>query len=872
MKPRAPKVARLILKLFLNKERNRHRLDEYEEVFEYMLSESGYNKAALWYWMQTLRSLPKLIINSIYWGGEMLKNYLLIGLRNIRKNKIYSAINIIGLALGISCSLLIFMYVTEELSFDNYHKDGDRVFRVYEEISSPTATKTYAPIAWPVAPTLLKDYPQVEYAARIYTYLSTRLVKNKNRVFYEPNFIYGEKDIFKILTYNFIQGNPDNALARKNTVVLTESIANKYFANENPVGKILIINETDYEVTGVIENLPYNTHLKFEMIASLNTIEDEGWWSNWFGTECYTYIKLSPNIDADEFESQMSTFADNYIDKSWRQRGKFHRFYLQNVSDIHLKSDTSFEMEPPGNIFTIILFAVIGIFVLLIASLNYMNLSTAKSLHRAKEVGLRKVVGGNKKQIAIQFYCESILFTLFSIVTASIITLILFPYFNELSGTFFNYKDFFRLEILAGLLLIGLIVGLGAGSSPALFLSSFKPVTVLGGSFKKGKKGSSMRKTMVIFQFAISMVLIIGTLVIYRQISFMQNEKLGFSKEQKLIIPAQGGASIRENSEQIKDILARNPNIQSATASSAVPGDIFSSFNVKAITQDFQFDDGVYHLFIDPDFFPSYNIELLAGRNYIKGNSADMSDWSKHTNFIINEAAAKAFGFVDPQNALGQQITSGLGNISGEVIGVTANFHYEGLQSAVEPLVISWFPARFRCMTLSINTKDMPNTIEYAKERWSELFPNSLMEYNFLDEEYDALYRSEEQTAKIATSFTFIGLLIACLGLLGLVSFIVEQRRKEIGIRKVLGSSTQNVFYLLIKEFIKWIVISNIIAWPVAYLLMNSWLQDFAYRIDIGIDVFIYAGLSSIILMLVTVCYQSIKAALANPIDSIKYE
>ena len=837
-----------------------------------MAYDSGIAKANRWYRFQVIKSAPSLFYNNIISGGEMLKNYLLIALRTMKKSKYYSGINIVGLALGIACSLLIYMYVAEELSFDNYHADVKQVYRVYEEISSPTAVKTYASVAFPVAPTLLKDYPQVEYAARLYTHISTRLIKYNDKTFYEPKFIYGEEDIFKILSFKFIQGHPDNALTRQNTIVITKSIANKYFGNINPVGKILQSNGTNFEVTGVIEDLPYNTHLKFDLIASLKTLEDENWWSNWFGTETYTYIRLSPNVDGAAFGEQMKTFADNYIDESVRQRGKFHRFYLQHVSDIHLESNLAGELEPPGNFYTIILFSAIGLFVLIIAGLNYMNLSTAKSLNRAKEVGLRKVVGGNRKQIAVQFYTESILMSLIALITAFLITLFILPYFNDLSGTAFSESALFRPGILVGLLAIGLIVGLGAGSYPAAFLSSFSPITTLGGSFKKSKRGSFIRKTMVIFQFAISLLLIIGTIVIHRQINFMQNQSLGFNKNQKVVIPVEGGASITSNYEQVKELLEANPNIVSVTASSKVPGVGFYSWNLKTLDSEHEFEKGTNHLFVDPDFFNTYQIEMKAGRDFNKQNPVDKSDWEKRTNFIINDAAAKVLGFANPSDAIGLQIQSGLGAIKGEVIGVTKNFHYAGLQTTVEPLVMSWFPKRFSYITMNITTNNIDETIKYAKEKWSELFPGSLMEYKFLDEEFNALYNSEKQTASIANAFTFIGLFIACLGLLGLVSFMVEQRKKEVGIRKVLGSSVPGVLILLIKEFLKWIVVSNIIAWPVAYLLMNSWLQDFAYRIEIGIDVFIYAGLISIVLMLLTVFYQSIKAALANPIDSIKYE
>jgi len=639
-----PRIAEYILSLLLS-DRELYRLGDYEEIFQHIAENESKMKAYQWYWSHTILSIPELIKNKIYWSITMFDNYLKIAIRNLKKQKGYSFINITGLAIGIASCLIIFIYVNEELNYDTYHVDNDRIYRVVEEIESKTAQRNFAPIAWPVAPALVEKYPQIENAARIYTFVSTRLVKYEDKIFYEDKFIFAENDIFKVLTFPFLIGNSESALEKPSTIVITERIANKYFPKENPVGKSIHINNRDYEITGVMQNFPRNTHLKFDFIASMKTIEDEGWMSNWWGTECYTYIKLRPNVDQELFKSQMINIANDYIGEQIKAREKFYRFPLQPVSDIHLYSNLRYEIESPGSITSIIILSIIGSMILIIAALNFMNLATARSVHRAKEVGLRKVIGGLRIQVITQFIGESVFITFISIVLALVLVAVSLPYFNELADTSFNLSNLVQPVVLIGLILIIVIVGIGAGTYPALFLSAFKPISTLKGSFKSSSRGTQIRKILVIGQFAISIILIISTIIIYQQIDFMRNQHLGFDKEQKLVIPIRGGASIRENYEFAKNELSKYPTITGATASSTVPGRGVSNYGNSLVGKDDDKSQSMFHMYFDSDFISNYNIEMVAGRPFKREIIRVVTNKNAPScGFLINEAAAKPLG------------------------------------------------------------------------------------------------------------------------------------------------------------------------------------------------------------------------------------
>lgn len=803
----------------------------------------------------------------------MFKNYAKITFRNFKRDKEYFFINVFGLALSIACFLLIILYINQELSYDKYHADNDRIFMISEQIKSSSDLQNFAKVGWPVAPALKDNFPQVEYTARVYTINKQVQIQNEDKMFYEPDFIYAENDLFNILSFDVLRGNPQKLLTQPNTIVLTDKKAKKYFGNKNPVGKNLKVDNADYIVTGVIKSLPPNTHLKFGFVASLKTIENPDWFSNWFGTECYTYIKIKNGVNMQQFQVQMTGIAHKYVDEQLKNFDEIYRYQMVPVSEIHWQTQYNDEPEAPGNFNNILLFGGIGIFILLIASINYTNLSTAQSMIRAKEVGLRKVIGAAKKQLILQFTGESLILVFIASLIGIVIVISVIPYFNHFTQTTLLQSGLLHPHIIFFLLILILVVGTLAGIYPALVISGFQPITVLHGKFYTGIKGKNLRRILVVFQFALAVLLIVGTIIISDQIGYMKNQDLGFEKSQKLVIPAIGGARLTEKYDAVKESMINIPGVQATTISSAIPGGYIDGYNIVLEGHKDEVNRNWDHLFIDPDFIPVYGLKLLAGRNFDYNISSDQgSFYKKETEFIINESAMKNCGWKSPQDALGAYLITGEGGRKGKIIGVIKNFHYEGLQNRIEPVVLEWLPQQFKMMTLNISTADISNTLHAVKEKWKQFFPNSLMKSFFLDSNFDRQYSKVEQTAKLTNLFTLIGIVIACFGLLGLISFIAGQKTKEIGIRKTLGASTANILKILLGEIFQWIIIGNCIGLPFAYLIMNRWLQNFAYHIEPSMWIFTLALGITLIIALSTVSFKSIQAALTNPVNSLRYE
>ena len=807
------------------------------------------------------------------WMPELLFNYAKIAFRNLKKHITYSFINIFSLALSIAVFLLILLYINQELSYDRYHTDNDRIFMVSEQIKTSSDLLSFAPIGWPVAPALKDNFPQVKYTARVFKVNAKVQIQHKNKIFYESGFIYAENDLFNILTFDVLRGNIKNLLAAPNTIVITDKESQRYFGNENPVGKILKVDNTNFTITGVIKSLPPNTHLKFNFVASLKTIENPDWFSNWFGTECYTYIKLNKGVNVHQFEQQITDIAHKYVGKQLKSFDSIYRYHLIPISKVHWLTKYQLEPEPPGNFNNILLFGSIAIFILLIASINYMNLSTAQSMIRAKEVGLRKVAGAGKNQLVFQFLGESLIVTVFASLIGIIIVLLITPYLNHFTQTAFLESDLFHPRIVSLLIATILIVGLGAGMYPALVIVAFKPITILHGKFYRSTKGKSLRKILVVFQFALTVLMIVGTIVISKQINFMKNQDLGFEKSKKLVIPALGGADLTKNYRDIRNAMLNIPGINTISLSSSVPGTPPESYNIVLAGHRDNVNLAMDHIFIDPGFVPAYNLKILAGRNFNYNMKSDeASGKEEETVFLINESAMKRCGWNNPGEALGAYLITGAGGRKGKIIGVVKNFHYEGLQNKIKPVVFEWLTYKFKMITLNISVADISNTMGLIKNKWKQFFPNSLMNSFFLDSEFDRQYTKVEQTAKLTGMFTIIGIIIACAGLLGLVSFIVEQRTKEIGIRKTLGASSTNILKMLTSEFIRWIIIGNLIGLPAAYFIMTRWLQNFAYRIELTPVIFIIAFSISIVFAFTTILYKTFRASIENPIKSLRYE
>ncbi len=793
----------------------------------------------------------------------MIRNYLKMAFRNARTHKIYSLINIIGLSVGLACCILAFMHVHREMSYDRYHRDGDRIYRIAQNIRKEAAELDTARVAAPLIPAIRESFPEVESAARFQLATWESLVERGEIKYYEDWVMIAENDIFDVLTIPFIRGNPEKALDRPRTVVITEKVARKYFGREDPLGQALVLWGNQVEVTGVVAECPEDTHLKYDVIISLNGFERIWNLENWGWTGFYAYVKLKPRVDPENFEKKVSHIADVYAGDKLEEWGTTFTFYLQPIASIHLHSNLVSEIGIPGNPRDIATFSIIGFLILIISCINFINLGTARSDKRAREVGVRKVVGAHRGQLTRQFLLESVLTTAISLVLSLILVALALPYFNLLTGQRFEWPDLFRPGLLLILICFTLCVGLLAGSYPAFFLSRFKTANVLKGSRGHDPKGTLLRKTLVVSQFAITVILVIGTLSVYRQIDFMKNTYLGFDKHQKLIIPA----NLKERYESVKTEFARNPSITGATACWNVPGRLANLIEARLVGEVDEKTQAMNFYYVDSDFIPEYEIEMIAGRPFQRDVRTDVAD-----TFILNETAAKAFGFSSPGEAIGKRMYEGGSGGIGTIIGIVRDFHYKGLQTRVEPLVLQWRPDFFSTLSLTVSTENVPETISFVEKKWDELQLGGLFTYFFLDEDFDRHYRSEESLGRLYMTLTLLAVFISCLGLAGLSSFAAEQRTKEIGIRKIMGASMPNILVLLLREFFKWVLLANIIAWPAAYLIIDRWLQGFAYRTNIDIGIFGLSAASAFLIAFVTVSFQTVKAAIADPVGSLRYE
>lgn len=838
-------------------------LDDLDIEFSHRVSEKGKMSAGLWYGIHTVRAIPEFILQVIYWRFTMLFNYMKIAIRNLKKQKAFTLINVFGLAFGIACCLAIYMYINFEMSYDKYHHDLDRIYRIgARDISNPESQGS-ARTSGPPGQVLKDHYPQVEKVARLLP-VHDFVMKRGEKVFYESKRFYADTELFSILTIPFVNGDPSTALDRPATVVMTQSLANKYFGDEDPLGQTLQINQRDYEVTGVMGDPPANTHLKADCYISMKLIEDRYPFDAWLLGNLYTYVKLRPDADLVTLNQQMEQFIERYGDeeaKSFEEAD--YAFFLQPVSDIHLFSHMRGEPEPCTKPEYLLLFGIIGLFVLLIACVNFINLSTARATKRSREVGLRKVVGSRRGQLVAQFMTESILLTF----TAVVIGLLLFerslPIFRNLTQIPITADDLFSFEIMSLVLVLVGFIGFVAGLYPAFVLSSFRPVQTLKGIVTNKLRGSGLRKTLVVIQFTISIILIIGTLVVSQQLSFMKNRSLGFDLDQKLVIPLRGPIDISENYELIKASLEQISGIHGSTVSSIVPGQQEGRWYVEAVDEDVE-NQVLNFNYVDPDYLSEYKLNLTAGRFFDKTIRTDIG-----TSFIINMAAVRAFGWTSASEALDKRL---LLFQEGSIIGVVDDFHYKGLQSAIEPMAMMWDPQRFHSITLKIDTNSLENVMEQLRNTWQKFLPDHPFDYFFLDASFENQYHAEERIGKMLGGFTLLGVFIACLGLFGLTSFTAEQKTKEIGIRRTLGASVHSIMSLLTIGFLKWVLVANLIAWPIAYFSANQWLQNFAYRMDLKVSIFIMSAILALGIAMMTVSYQAAKAATKNPVDALKYE
>ena len=803
----------------------------------------------------------------------MLKNYLKITLRNISRNKMYSALNIVGLAIGLACCILILLYVHDELSYDRFHDNADSIYRVVPTVATSERTMYMAVNAHVQGPMLKNEFPEVLEYVRFSSYRE-RVIEYENISFSEERFLYADDSVFSVFSFDMILGNPKEALVNPNTIVITEEMAEKYFGTDDPMGKSLKINYNAlFTVTGVIKNIPSASHIKPDFLASFSSLGLEP--STNIAQDLlssmnyYTYILLQEGTDYIEMERKFTEGINRYVGAMLETLGGSMELGLQPLTKIYLHSEREMESEQMGDITYVWLFSGIGIFILLLACLNFMNLSTARSANRAKEVGLRKVVGAQKPQLVRQFLGESMILTFISFISAIVLVLISMPFFRNISGKDILINSMTNPTILAGFVGLFLIIGLIGGSYPAFFLSAFRPVEVIQGKLKRGAKSSVLRIVLVSFQFAVSIILIIGTFTVNTQLKFVRSKNLGYDKDHVIVMQMRS-TETQNKYEAIKEAIKRNPNVINVSASTTSPLGT-SDFSVHhAVGKPEDELNMLWAQMVDENYIDTYKMEIVQGRNFSKDFTSD-----KNEAIIINEAAVKKIGWQnDPINKQLERFTSPTTKQTYTVVGVVKDYHFQSLHQQIEPMMLYYTSpyGNFSRLSVRVRPENIQETITFLETTWTQFDTQYPFEYSFVDDQYDALYRTEVRLGKLFSYFTTLAILIGCLGLFGLTSFTTEQRTKEIGIRKVLGASIQGIIYMLVRDFTKWVFLAVVVAWPIGYYIMNKWLQNYVYKIDLNPWIFILSAVSALMIALCTVGFQSVRAANTNPVESLKYE
>lgn len=796
----------------------------------------------------------------------MISNYIKTAFRSLTKNKGFTAINVLGLSVGLATCLLIVFYVVDELSYDKYNIKADRIYRITEIAKLNGNEASYAGSEKPLMEAL-KSFPEIEKMARFIPtsslFLSSQKfhIRKENNNLQERNVVYTESGIFDIFTLPVISGHP--ALNEPHTAVITESTARKYFNKVDVAGQTLTINDTSqYTITAVIKDIPLQSHFNFDFFLSYSSIPEyrAGGWG--YGG-MHNYVLLKPGANIKKLESQMQAIAYKNYPASMHTNGNYLKYALTPLLDLHLRSNSQYELMEKGSIQYVYIFSLIAVFILLIACINFMNLSTARSSNRAKEVGVRKVLGSARKYLIAQFLTESILITLVSAIIAVGLASLLMPLFNQMAVKHLSFTMHSMTWLLPSLLIIVIVVGLLAGSYPAFFLSAFQPIEVLKGKLAAGFKGGFLRSFLVVFQFSISIFLIIGTLVIYNQLKYIHNKDLGFNRSQMLVI--KNVNVLGKQAKILKQDVKQMPGVLNATLSTYLPTG--EDRNITGLFPELPIDikkDVLSEFWpVDEDYMNTLSIKLISGRNFSNQMASDTAA------MIVNEAFVKRFGFKDALNKTVYRDSYGIQPY--HIIGVMKDFHFSSLKDEIKPVALVYNEDR-GSITVHVNTANLSALMTQIEKKWKTLSPNQQFNYSFMDADFDATYRAEQRIGTIFISFSTLAILIACLGLFGLAAYAAEQRNKEIGIRKVLGASVSVIVRMLSMDFIKLVFISILIASPLAWLVMNKWLQDFAYRQNIQWWILVIAGAVAVLIAFVTISFQSVKAALANPVKSLKSE
>ena len=786
----------------------------------------------------------------------MIRNYITSALRTIWSHRGYAAINILGLAIGIAACFLMVLFIKHELSYDRFHRHADRMYRLNLEISAGSSNYHLADTPGPVGPALKETFPEVEVAARIKAPGETLVAYGDER-FEEQRFYYAEPEVLDIFSMEVVRGDARSTLATPESVLLTESSARKIFGEVDPVGEILRINEKrQFRIGGVLRDPPPNTHFPYDFLGSFVSLKDQpGERLEEWGTvgQYYTYFLLAPGTSPTDFAAKLDGMREKHLPESFK-------FSLQPVTDIHLRSSLGNELQTNGDIRYIFLFAGIAVFILLLACINFMNLATARATTRMKEVGVRKVLGASRPQLAWQFLGESFVFSFTAVLLAVLLTDLFLPALNTITGRDLQFHlatEPTSLLMLAG---IGLVVAVVAGSYPAFVLSAFRPIGVL--KETRGlDRGALFRKGLVVFQFAVSSSLLIGTFIIYEQMTFLQNTKLGFDHDQILVIELRD-RELRSRYAVLKELLEQDANVLSVAGSSSVPGGGYSAYFARAEGMADDQPMVLPYFWVGDNFQETYGLELSEGRWPAPGLGDDSTRM-----VVVNETGVRQFGW---QDALGKRIE--VSDFTAIVTGVVRDFHFASLHETIQPVVLEPSDGSYSRVSVRLSPGDHVGMIERLEEAWSAFAPAYPFKYSFLDQDLDELYASEHRLSRASAYFSVLAVLIACLGLLGLAAFTAGRRTKEIGIRKVMGASVSAIMLLLSKEFVRLVLVGFLVAVPLAYLTMNKWLEDFAYHVEMSPNIFLISGIVALSIGLAAVAYQTIRAAVRNPVESLRYE
>jgi putative ABC transport system permease protein len=809
----------------------------------------------------------------------MVKNYLKIALRNLRKHKLYAAINVTGLAVGLACCTFIVLYVLDELSYDRFHEHAGRIVRIAEDRQEEDHLSRLATTYGPLAPALEEDLAGIEQAVRVLPY-PLLVSRDADASYQEDGVLFVDSTFFEVFSFPLAQGDARTALETPFSIVLTETTAQKYFGDEEPVGQIIqgrADEDTyDFRVTGVVPDPPPNTHLRFDFLASFSSMRTiYGTWiedpQNWDHPPLYTYALLAEGSTAADLEAQIPAFALRHMGE---RRTATRSLHIESLTDIRLYANREGELTPGSDITYVYLFSIIAFFILLIACINFMNLATARAAGRAKEVGMRKALGAQRGQLIRQFLSESMLLVTLALALVLVLVEALLPLFNQLSGKALVAGVFVHWSVPLVLVATVVVVGLLAGSYPAFYLSRFRPSRVLkGATTVAGNPAAALfRKGLVVFQFVISIALIIGTVIVYQQLDYVQNERLGFDKEHVLLVPLRDMEN-QFHHESLKEAWERLPGVQAVTASSGMPG-YSPGLHDFLIKPENAAQDSLelMTLTVDHDYVKTYGLDIIAGRDFSEDFATDMTE-----AFLINESAAQRLGWTE--NPVGQKLMlqvwfNGEIRKQGTVVGVVQDFQYNSLRHAIEPMILHILPNSYYYDYLSVRLQpdNLATTLRRLEAAWTPFNPERPFEYSFLNERFDALYRAEAQLSSLFGIFALLAVLIACLGLFGLAAFTAEQRTKEIGVRKVLGATVPGIVLLLSKDLLKLIALAFVLGAPLAYLGMNRWLANFAYQAEIGVGIFVLTGALTVAIAWLTVSYHAIRAALTDPVQSLRYE